>query len=43
MSQDQYGTICAEIAHLTISIEPTPLLEKVSSYGLLPRPHELEL
>ena len=31
MSQDQYGTICAEIAHLTISIEATPLLEKVSS------------
>ena len=26
-----------KIAHLTISMEPTPLLEKVSSHGLLPR------
>ena len=26
-----------KIAHLAISMEPTPLLEKVSSHGLLPR------
>ena len=26
-----------KIPHLSISIEPTPLLEKVCSYGLLPR------
>ena len=26
-----------KVAHLAISMEPTPLLEKVSTYGLLPR------
>ena len=26
-----------KIAQLAISMEPTPLLEKISSYGLLPR------
>ena len=32
-----------KIAHLAISMEPTPLLEKVSSYGLLPRLWLLEI
>jgi len=26
-----------KITHLAISMEPTPLLERISSYGLLPR------
>ena len=34
---NEMGQFVLKVAHLAILLEPTPSLEKVTSYGLLPR------